>query len=56
MKDGYLLIEKDDCQEAYYLACTESGAIYYGAADENMDLASDWKLISVDVDTIETIH
>lgn len=56
MEDGYLLIEEDDKHKAYYLACTKNGAIYYGAVDENMELESDWKLVSVDVDCMETIH
>jgi len=56
MDEGYLLLEQDDNQRSYYLACTKSGAIYYGAVNEAMELASDWKLISVDVDAMETVH
>lgn len=56
MNDGYLLLEKDDANNAYYLAVTESGALYYGAANEDMGLTSEWKLMSVDEATMETIH
>ncbi len=56
MDDGYLLLEKDDANNAYYLAMTKSGALYYGAANEQMDLASEWKLMSVDASIVETIH
>ena len=56
MDDGYLLLEQDDNKRSYYLACTKSGAIYYGAANEDMELTSDWKLVSVDVDSMENIH
>lgn len=56
MDEGYLLLEQDDRQKSYYIACTKSGAIYYGAANEEMELASDWKLVSIDVDSMETIH
>lgn len=56
MDDGYLLLEQDDSQHTYYLACTKSGALYYGALDENMELASEWKLVSVNISSMETIH
>ncbi len=56
MDDGYLLLEQDDTNNAYYLAVTKSGALYYGTANEEMDLTSEWKLMSVDAATMETIH
>ena len=56
MDDGYLLLEQDDTNNAYYLAVTKSGALYYGTANEEMDLTSEWKLMSVDAATMEAIH
>ena len=56
MDDGYILLEQDDAKNAYYLAVTKSGALYYGSANEQMDLTSEWKLMSVDAETMETIH
>ncbi len=56
MDDGYILLEQDDANNAYYLAVTKSGALYYGPANEDMALTSEWKLMSVDVATMETVH
>ena len=56
MDDGYILLEQDDAENAYYLAVTKSGALYYGTANEDMDLTSEWRLMSVNAATIETIH
>ena len=56
MDESYILLEQDDSQSTYYLACTKSGAVYYGAVNEDMELACDWKLISIDADSMETIH
>jgi|TARA_B110000240_G_C13232643_1_gene339648 hypothetical protein len=56
MNDNYMLLEQDDANNAYYLAVTKSGALYYGAANKQMDLTSEWKLMSVDAATMETIH
>ncbi len=56
MDEDYLMIEQGEGVDTYYFACTKSGAIYYGAANENMELTSEWKLVSVDADTMETIH
>ena len=54
--EGYLLLEQDDNKQSYYIACTKNGAIYYGATNESMELTSDWKLLSVNIDVMETIH
>lgn len=56
MDEGLLYFEKDDTLESYYLAVTKSGALYYGAADINMDLKNDWKLVRIDENTVETVH
>jgi hypothetical protein len=56
MDDGYILLEQDDAENAYYLAVTKSGALYYGTANADMDLTSEWRLMSVNAATIETIH
>ena len=56
MDEGYLVLEQDDSQNAYYFAFTNSGAVYCGAANSDMELVSEWKLISVSEDAIETIH
>ena len=56
MDDGYLLLEEDDSKNAYYLAVTKSGALYYGSVNADMDLSSEWRLIAVDEATINSIH
>ncbi len=56
MEDGYLLLEQGDEGNAYYLAVTKSGALYYNAANVNSGEQGDWKLLSVDSDTMETVH
>jgi hypothetical protein len=56
MDDGYLLLERDDADNAYYLAVTKTGALYYGATNEKMDLTSEWKLMSVDAETMDIVH
>ena len=56
MDEGYLLLEKDDDNQSYYLACTKSGAIFYGAVNDKMELASEWKLLSLDEDSIDVTH
>jgi len=56
MNEGYLLYEHEDDQNPYYLACTDSGAIYYCAVNENKELVSDWKLVSVNNEAIEVVH
>lgn len=56
MDDGYLLLEKDDTKNAYYLAMTKSGALYYGSVNTDMDLTSEWKLIVMDEAVIDFVH
>lgn len=56
MDEEYLMIEQGEGINTYYLACTKNGAIYYGQANQNMELISAWKLVSLDEDTMETIH
>lgn len=56
MEEGYLYLEQDDAKESYYFAYTKNGALYYGAANKDMELASDWKLVSVDEKSVDTIH
>ena len=56
MEEGYLYLEQDDAQETYYFAYTKNGALFYGAANDDMGLANGWKLVSVDAKTVDTIH
>lgn len=56
MNEGYLLYEHEDEQNPYYLACTDSGAIFYCAANEKKELVNDWKLVSVNDEVIDVIH
>ncbi len=56
MEEGYLYLEQDDSKQPYYFAYTKNGALYYGAMNEDMELASDWKLVSLDENTVDTIH
>ena len=56
MDDGYLLLERDDTESSYYLAVTKRGALYYGSANTDMDLISEWKLIAMDVDAMGSVH
>ena len=56
MNERLLYFEADDTSQAYYLAVTKGGALYYGAADINMGLKSAWKLVRIDENNIEKVH
>ena len=56
MKDGYLFLEQDDLNKAYYFVYTKNGALFYGPTNDKMELADEWKLVSVNEETADIIH
>ncbi|MDG1249983.1 MAG: hypothetical protein P8O75_05075 [Gammaproteobacteria bacterium] len=45
-----------DSSQAYCLATTESGQVYYSLADENSEPVGEWKLVNLDIRAMSQLH
>ena len=51
-----MYFEKSDTSNAYCLALTENGQVYYCVADEDMKPNGEWKLVSLDENAMSVLH
>ncbi len=51
-----MYFEKSDTSNAYCLALTKNGQVYYCVTDEDMKPRGKWKLVNIDAKVISVLH
>ena len=54
--DELMYFGGSDGSQAYCLATTESGQVYYSLADENSEPVGEWKLVNLDIRAMSKLH